>query len=159
PAPRAAAPSLVQDALNSSGQPLDTATRAFMEPRFGHDFSKVRVHSDTTAQHSAQSVGAKAYAVGDDIVFAANQFAPATTEGRQLLAHDLAHVTQPSGNLQRKPEAKGAMRIPVQPTEDDSPYWVSGPLFYYHIRNDIQWHFNPLSWGSFDIVVHRDDEK
>ena len=158
-APRGASSSLVQDALNSSGQPLDAATRAFMEPRFGHDFSKVRVHSDAAAQRSAQPFGAKAYAVGDDIVFGANQFAPATTEGRQLLAHELAHVTQHSGNLQRKPEAKGGMRIPVQPTEDDSPYWFSGTLFYYHIRNDIQWHFNPFIWGSFDIVVHRDEEK
>jgi len=145
------APAIVHEVLRSPGQPLDAATRAFMEPRFGHqqilprthisvsrkaanalsvvsaddssekeadriasdiirtpdrdassaastrdgyDFSRVRIHADSRAADSARSVGALAYTVGNDIVFSKGQYAPATTEGRRLLAHELAHVAQ-----------------------------------------------------------------
>src|SRR5689334_6018178 len=70
--------STVHRALSSSGQPLDHATRAFMEPRFGHDFSKVRVHADDQASESAQAVNARAYTVGQDIVFSEGLYAPGT---------------------------------------------------------------------------------
>src|SRR5437016_13146797 len=59
----AAAPPVVHDVLRASGQPLDSATRAFMEPRFGHDFSHVRVHLDSRAEKSAEAVNALAYTV------------------------------------------------------------------------------------------------
>src|SRR5438552_18754596 len=85
------APSSIEDTLQSSGRPLDACTRAFMEPRFGRDFSSVRVHSGPIAERSAQDVNAHAYTVGKNIVFAAGQFAPGTQEGRRLLAHELAH--------------------------------------------------------------------
>ena len=88
------APPIVHEVLNSSGQSLDSATRGFMEPRFGHDFSRVRVHSDAAAQQSAHDVNAKAYTVQNNIVFAAGQLAPGTREGQQLMAHELAHVVQ-----------------------------------------------------------------
>src|SRR5215208_2264204 len=65
------APPIVHDVLRSPGQPFDPATRASMEPRFGHDFSKVRVHTDTRASESAQAVNALAYTVGRDVVFGA----------------------------------------------------------------------------------------
>ena len=96
PAGGAAAPASVASALRSPGRPLDAGSRAFFEPRFGHDFSSVRVHADESAQRSAQDLSARAYTFGDDIVFAAGEFAPATTEGRRLLAHELAHVVQQS---------------------------------------------------------------
>ena len=67
-----------------------------MEQRFGHDFSRVRVYSDREAEQSAQDVNANAYTVGQNIVFGAGRFAPATLEGRRLLAHELAHVAQQS---------------------------------------------------------------
>jgi hypothetical protein len=86
--------SSVHEALNSSGQPLAAETRAFFEPRFGHDFSAVRVHSDVTAARSARDMNAKAYTLGHDVVFAAGQFAPRTREGKKLLAHELTHVVQ-----------------------------------------------------------------
>jgi lipoprotein-anchoring transpeptidase ErfK/SrfK len=89
-----AAPLLVHEALQGPGQPLDTATRTFMEPRFGHDFSRVRVHTDARAVASAQAIGALAYTRGRDIVFGAGQYAPNTTEGQRLLAHELTHVVQ-----------------------------------------------------------------
>jgi Domain of unknown function (DUF4157) len=87
-------PPIVNNVLGSSGQPLDRSTRAFMEPRFGHDFSRVRVHADTRAAESAKAVGAFAYTVGRDIVFARGQYAPRSAAGQRLLAHELAHVAQ-----------------------------------------------------------------
>jgi outer membrane protein OmpA-like peptidoglycan-associated protein len=100
----ATAPPSVHKVLRSSGQPLDSATRAFMEPRFGHDFSQVRIHSDAAAAKSARDVSAHAYTVGQDIVFGAGRFAPHTREGQRLIAHELTHVVQKSsGVVQRQP--------------------------------------------------------
>ncbi|HEV2387308.1 MAG TPA: DUF4157 domain-containing protein [Candidatus Acidoferrales bacterium] len=92
--PAEAAPPIVDEVLRSPGQPLDSATRAFMESRFGHDFSRVRVHADAQAAESARAVSALAYTVGSDLVFNAGQFAPTTGPGRRLLAHELTHVVQ-----------------------------------------------------------------
>jgi Domain of unknown function (DUF4157) len=91
------APPIVHDVLRSPGQPLDAATRGFMEPRFGYDFSRVRVHTGATAEQSAHDVEALAYTVGHDIVFGAGRFVPGTQEGQRLLAHELTHVVQQSG--------------------------------------------------------------
>jgi hypothetical protein len=96
-APVNSVPPIVHDVLSSSGQPLDAGTRAFMEPRFGHDFSQVRVHMDDRAVESAQAVNALAYTVGRDVVFGTGQYAPGTSDGRRLLAHELTHVVQQSG--------------------------------------------------------------
>jgi len=89
-------PSVVHDVLRSPGRPLDAATRTYMEPRFGHDFSKVRIHADTKAAESAKSVNALAYTVGRDVVFGAGVYSPSTHAGRQLVAHEMAHVVQQS---------------------------------------------------------------
>lgn len=90
----AAVPPIVHEVLRSPGQPLDSATRAFMEPRFGHNFSRVRVHTDAKAAESARAVNALAYTVGRDVVFGAGQYAPGTSEGQRLLAHELTHTSQ-----------------------------------------------------------------
>ena len=90
-------PGIVSEVLHSSGEPLEAATRAFFESRFGNDFSRVRVHTDARAAESAQAVKARAYTVGHDVVFAAGQYAPRTAAGRQLLAHELTHTVQQSG--------------------------------------------------------------
>src|SRR5574337_410055 len=87
-------PPIVHEVLRSSGQPLDPAMRAFMEPRFGHDFSQVRVHADAKAVESAQAVNALAYTVGHNVVFDAGRYQPGTQQGRQMVAHELAHVVQ-----------------------------------------------------------------
>lgn len=87
-------PPIVHEVLRSPGQPLDTGTRAFFEPSFGHDFSDVRVHTDAKAAESAQAVHALAYTVGRNIVFDAGQYLPVTMVGQRLLAHELAHVVQ-----------------------------------------------------------------
>ncbi len=88
------APSLVKDVLRSSGRPLDLATRRKLEPRFGHDFSQVRIHTDMQAAQSARQVNAHAYTVGRDIVFAEGRYAPQTSRGMELLAHELSHTVQ-----------------------------------------------------------------
>jgi peptidoglycan hydrolase-like protein with peptidoglycan-binding domain len=96
-AERETAPPIVHEALGRPSQPLDPATRGFMEPRFGHDFSQVRVHADPKAAESARAIDAVAYTVGHDVVFGADQYVPRTVSGRRLLAHELAHVVQQRG--------------------------------------------------------------
>lgn len=88
------APSIVHDVLRSPGQPLDPMVRAFLEPRFGHDFSAVRIHADSRAAESAHAVSADAYTLGHDIVFGAGRFAPGQRDGLSVLAHELAHTIQ-----------------------------------------------------------------
>lgn len=89
-----AVPPIVNEVLHSPGQPLDARTRALMEPRFGHEFGHVRVHTDTKAAESARAVNALAYTVGRSIVFASGQYQPHMHEGQGLLAHELTHVMQ-----------------------------------------------------------------
>src|SRR5262249_44722036 len=74
-------PLIVHEVLRSPGQPLDPSIRAFLEPRFGHDFSHVRIHTGAQAAESARVVNALAYTVGRDVVFAAGQWSPATRDG------------------------------------------------------------------------------
>ncbi|MBZ5522158.1 MAG: DUF4157 domain-containing protein [Acidobacteriia bacterium] len=88
------APPVVHEVLNSPGRPLDGTMRSFMEPRFGHDFSGVRIHTDPRAAESARSVNALAYTVGRNIVFASGQYSPGSPAGQRLLAHELTHVVQ-----------------------------------------------------------------
>ncbi len=88
------APPVVHESLCSPGQPLDTSMRTFMERRFGHDFRHVRVHADAKSAESAGAVNARAYTVGQDVVFGPEQYVPETTAGKRLLAHELTHVMQ-----------------------------------------------------------------
>ena len=104
-------PPIVHDVLRSSGQPLDSTTRAMMEPRFGHDFSHVRVHTDARAAESARAVNANAYTVGKHMVFDAGQYAPMTHSGQQLLAHELTHVMQQrNGTAKHEVETRPALQ-------------------------------------------------
>lgn len=88
------APPLVTEALRSGGQPLDDESRALMESRLGHNFGQVRVHADEDAARSAAAVQSLAYTVGSDIVFGSGQYAPNTSDGQRLIAHELTHVVQ-----------------------------------------------------------------
>ena len=89
-----------------SGSSLDANTSEFMEQRFGYNFGHVRVHTGKDAETSAQKVSALAYTIGSDIVFGKGQYAPGTSDGKRLLAHELAHVVQQglgaSHSLQRQ---------------------------------------------------------
>jgi hypothetical protein len=93
-APRQAAP---PRSKGPQGMPLDSKTRAHLEKRFEHNFSKVRIHADTAAAESASALGARAYTLGTDVSFGAGQYAPTTRRGGALLAHELAHVVQQEG--------------------------------------------------------------
>src|SRR4051794_13992363 len=97
---------MVREALRAPSRPLDLNTRAKMESRFAHDFSRVRIHTDELATRSARAVQAHAYTVGEDVVFARGRFNPASNEGRRLIAHELTHVAQQSSGplmLARQP--------------------------------------------------------
>jgi hypothetical protein len=96
-------PAAVQEVLRSPGRPLDSADRAFFEPRFGHDFSRVRVHRGPAAEQSAQAVNARAYTVGQSIVLGPDAQAMSAEERRHLLAHELTHVVQQTGASSANP--------------------------------------------------------
>jgi hypothetical protein len=168
-------PPIVYEVLRSPGQPLDAATRTFMEPRFGrsfskapvasqtklsigpfddasereanatadgaiqdrlprvdvgYDFSEVRVHTDAPSAESARLMNAHAYTIGHDIVFGEGQYAPNTSHGKHLLAHELTHVVQQRGptkhtrssTIQRQPvdctNQITGVKEPRNPTEE-----------------------------------------
>ena len=96
-------PPIVHEVLRAPGQPLEPATRAMMEPRFGHDFSQVRIHTGSKAGESARSIGALAYTFGSDVVFASGQYEPHTLPGQMLLAHELTHTIQQRNDKQTEP--------------------------------------------------------
>ena len=89
-----AVPAIVHEVIRSPGEPLESSTREAMESRFGHDFSRVRVQHGGQAAVSADAVNARAYTVGQQVVFGPGQYAPETVTGQHLLAHELAHVVQ-----------------------------------------------------------------
>ncbi|MCP4428763.1 MAG: DUF4157 domain-containing protein [Chloroflexi bacterium] len=113
--------------LGHTGQPLPQAARAFMEPRFNQDFSNVRVHSGARADRMARAFNARAFTFGRHIVFGASEYAPDTTAGRRLLAHELTHVIQ----QQSARAATGAQTIqrvvwhPNRDTGSDTAPWSS----------------------------------
>lgn len=107
------APPIIHEVLRSQGQPLDSATRSFMESRFGYDFSRVRIHADNQSADSARVINALAYTVGRNVWFSPEQYAPHTSVGLKLLAHELAHVVQQG---QSEPlAARGALKLETGP--------------------------------------------
>lgn len=101
----------VHDVIGSGGSPLDPAVRADMEGRFGQDFGDVRVHTDSAAHQSAQSVSAQAYTVGSDIVFSEGKYDPGSSAGAHMLAHELTHVVQQRSGPVDGAEAGGGVRV------------------------------------------------
>ena len=84
------------DATRGGGRPLSAAERAYFEPRFGRSFGAVEIHDDAPAHAAARGIGARAYALGRHVAFAAGAYAPGSDAGRALLAHELAHTVQQS---------------------------------------------------------------
>ena len=82
--------------LKGAGQPLPPTVRSYMEPRFGHDFSRVRVHTDAKAAETARVLNAQAFTTGRNVIFGAGQYGPGTSTGNRLLSHELTHVIQQS---------------------------------------------------------------
>jgi hypothetical protein len=111
------APSIVHEAVNSSGSPLDIGTQNSFEHRLGYDFSRVRIHTDAKAAESARAINAQAYTVGHHIVFGAGCYEPESLNGRELLAHEFTHVVQQRGR---------SLVIQRAPAEQ--------PLYWWHMR-------------------------
>jgi hypothetical protein len=133
-------PDVVHGVLSSPGQPLDSATRHYFEPRIGHDFSRVRVHTDAKAAESARSVDALAYTFGLNVVFGAGQFAPETSQGKRILAHELTHVVQQSGSTPQAPLALGDSDSRAEREADEVTERVSqshGPTSISHAIGSI----------------------
>lgn len=107
-------PQHVDGVLRSPGEPLEPEVRRFMEARFGLDFEHVRVHRNARAGASAAAMDARAYTVGSNIVFDRGAYTPATPRGRQLLAHELAHVVQQT--------ARGAVAVQCQRRQRGAGY-------------------------------------
>jgi hypothetical protein len=112
------APASVERVLASSGRPLEPHLREDMEQRFGHDFSRVKVHADSAAQQSAEEVNARAYTVGHDIVFGAGLYSPGSPQGRRLIAHELTHV------VQQRPGVEPRLRRQPAPDVDKSAQFI-----------------------------------
>lgn len=138
PAPEAGAPPLRVTqrgsggaALRGGGEPLPERSRAFFEGRLGHDFGRVRVHHDRGASAAARAVGARAFALGSDLVFGAGEYAPETERGRRLLAHELVHVAQDGGGATlRRAEVEDRESVCAGLTDiaGDVNGWVNGVL-------------------------------
>ena len=162
------APASVDRVLSSSGRPLEPALQHDMEQRFGHNFSRVRVHSGAAAEQSARDVNAHAYTVGHNMVFDAGRFAPGTHEGRRLIAHELTHVVQQgravtASVIQRQPAAGGnavaqdaAQTVNEEKKDETSPCpsWfrdgesLSKRAAEEYVRNDL----TPLSQGTVQKI-------
>jgi len=137
------APASVDGVLSSPGSPLETSLQQDMEQRFGHDFSRVRVHTDGSAGRSAREVNANAYTVENNIVFGAGRYAPRTHEGRRLIAHELTHtVQQKSGQarpmIQRQERSWIDQRIEWVRTATRKENWADAdPPGAYYVLNGL----------------------
>ncbi|WP_447979264.1 eCIS core domain-containing protein [Candidatus Nitrospira bockiana] len=111
----------IREGRESLGQPLDDTTRAFMEERFGADFTRVRIHTGSGAAESANALNAQAFTIGQDIVFGEGEFRPDTEGGQALLAHELTHVVQQEGMTPSIEESRERTLPPVSFDEIDLP--------------------------------------
>ncbi len=103
--------------LKGGGQPLPKSARAFLEPRFGADFSSVRVYSDSSAAHISRSINARAFTHGHDVVFGAGQYSPETSAGKKLISHELTHVVQQEGRSQVGISSKAPLSVQRKPSQ------------------------------------------
>ena len=109
------------NALQGGGQPLSKETRNFFEPRFGQDFSGLRVHNDSNAHQLARSINARAFTRGNDVVFGGGEYSPNSSSGKRLLGHELTHVVQQRSTTKVASQAK---TIQLSPLSDElSQLW------------------------------------
>jgi len=116
--------------LNGRGQSLPGELRNFYEPRFGYDFSTIKVHTDSVAAKSAQSINALAYTSGNDIVFNSGQYSPDTDCGKRLLGHELTHVVQQGNhtNVVRRQQDPSATQPEIEPPPNSFTFDILDPL-------------------------------
>jgi Domain of unknown function (DUF4157) len=102
-------------AVANGGAPLSNEQRAYFEPRFGRDLSKVQIHTGAEAAKAADAVGARAFSLGNSIAFAGGEYQPGSRAGQRLLAHELTHAAQGDTQTLRrdpKPDAQEKPKIP-----------------------------------------------
>ncbi|MBD2089948.1 DUF4157 domain-containing protein [Microcoleus sp. FACHB-1515] len=136
----------IDPVLNDVGKPLDLTTRAAMESRFGQDLSQVRVHTSSQAATSAQALHAQAYTVGQHIVFGAGQYAPESSAGKRLLAHELTHTLQ-----QRSPASVNQSATSEQEADRAADAVMSGSAIAVQTATPIGIARQPAS-GGFDLT-------
>lgn len=138
----------------TGGQPLPRDVRSFMEPRFGADFSEVRIHADAEAASLSNRLSARAFTYQNHVFFAGNQYQPGSSEGKQLLAHELTHTIQQGYAIQRSPTVSVTsgtptiQRLGVQDALDyfaDKAYYIPGFRLLTIVLG-----FNPISGRSTD---------
>lgn len=136
---KTAVPDQVEDVLRSPGEPLAAADRAEFEQRYGHDFGRVRIHADARAADSARALHAQAYTVGPHVAFGAGRYAPRTRQGRELLAHELAHVVQQQGRYRPGlPLELGAANSPLEAQADRAAHSLSQPIASPGLAQTVQ---------------------
>jgi Domain of unknown function (DUF4157) len=129
-------PARAQQVLERPGRPLDAETRRFFEPRFGRDFGHVRVHDDAESASAARDIAADAFTHRSDIAFGGGRYAPATPNGRRLLAHELAHVVQqrsPAAGLPIARQTWGSAKTTAPPANNVSP----GDVFRGRLKSEM----------------------
>jgi len=136
------APPIVHEVLNSPGEHLDEDSRVFFETRFGRDFSQVLVHNHSRAASSAEAVHARAYTVGPHMVFGAREYAPHTTDGQRLLAHELTHTVQQSYGRENPGLLQRTTHGPSTPTNCHNwtiplPPWIAGAMAHAQISSTL----------------------
>ncbi len=114
------------NSLKGGGQPLPESTRSYFEPRFGYDFSGVKVHTGDEAAKTAKSINARAFTIGNDVMFGASNYSPETGEGKKLLAHELTHVMQQESTFYCKLAQSQTGNLPKQKLEQEVPARSSG---------------------------------
>ena len=133
----------------SSGQALTGSTRHFFESSFGRDFSDVRIHTDSRANHLARSINARAFTHKSEIYFNSGEYQPHTREGQRLLAHELAHVVQ-QNNSDISPKIQ--CDFAIAPTHPNTPLAVLTPQ---QVQEAISYN-NILFTDADEISVIRD---
>jgi hypothetical protein len=138
----------------TGGQPLSTDVRSYMEPRFGADFSNVRVHHDPESASLSNQLSARAFTYQNHVFFSGNQYQPGTSAGKQLLAHELTHTIQQGHAVQRSPQVSTTttpppiQRLGVQDALDyfaDKAYYIPGFRMLTILMG-----FNPINMRSTD---------
>ncbi len=142
------APRMVHEVLQSPGRPLEASERGFMEPRFGHDLGDVRIHTEASASRSTEALAARAYTVGRDVVLRHGEYAANTTEGRRLLAHELAHVLQQRQTSRLIPGASQSIRAGALTTRVQRQAAATEPMSPADLDNEYQTAVQAGDWQA-----------
>jgi hypothetical protein len=138
-----AAPRIVHQVLQSPGSPLPASARRDAEQRLGHDFGRVRVHTDAQAAESARAVEAHAYTVGNHVVFGTGRFAPSTSSGHHLLLHELVHTVQQTGSGAGIAPSSLQVSTPADPAEQEAERIATAALHGVRLSESPIWSIPP----------------